>query len=212
MKPFVSVTALLVLVAAHPVPGRAQTRWNVELGGGAALPTGDLSRAQDPGGSLALGIGLWLKPKVGIRLDAGWDFFSGASVRGRELPGMTFGRYGLGVEVHLLEPGLVPWTALVNVGAGISTVDFTRRDPQAGALDVDARYFALDGGVALGYDVAVGVNLFLKGRIHVVFGNERELRFEPGPTGEADASDLPSMATTVSFPLVLGVRFDFFSP
>lgn len=191
------------------VPVQAQVRWNLEARGGAGIPSGTLADIQDPGPALGLGVGLWVKPRLGVRFDGDWQLLGGGSPAGPKLPDMTLGHYGLGLEVHLLQPGLIPWTALIGAGVGVTSVSLTRRDPVRGVVELDETYFSTHGEVSLGYDVLVGLNLFLKAQVQVVFGDEGDLIFIPeGDPGDG-SSALPRVGTTVSVPLTAGIRFDF---
>lgn len=191
-------------------PAAAQTRWNLEARGGAAFPSGNLGRVADAGTAFGAGVGRWVLPKLGVRLDAEWQRLPGARPGGVDFPDVETGYYSAGLEMHLVEPGLVPWTAVVGVAAGVATLEAVRREPAGSSIRLDETYPAASLSVSLGYDVRVGLNVFVRGSVNAVFGREDDLVFLPEGDPGPELSAPPGLDTTVSFPLELGVRFDFF--
>lgn len=203
------VVGLLTLTLSDR-PVDAQTRWNVEGRAGAAFPSGDLARVADAGAAFGMGAGRWVLPKLGLRIDAEWQRLPGGHPRGIAFPEVEAAYYSAGLELHLLEPGLVPWTAVVGVAAGFATIRAIRMNPAASSIRLDETYPAASLGLSLGYDVLVGLNVFLRGGVTAVFGREDDLVFRPEGDQGPRSAELPGLGTSVSYPLELGIRLDIF--
>jgi len=189
------------------VPGvaklAAQTPYNLEIRGGIVAPAGDLADATSLGGSLGVGVGYWVNQWVGVRVDGDVDILPGETVQGGIMPDMTLWHYNAGLEVRALKPGTTPWTLLFNVGAGATTLD-TDAFPGAGPDgDVTQTYFALNGGVKLGYDVNPTVNVWVGSQMYVTFTDDADL-----VTLAALSPSVSPFTTAWSFPITAGIRFN----
>ncbi len=156
----------------------AQQGVDVEVRGGTGIPAGELSDAADVGGSIGVGVSYWVTNRIGLRLDGDVDILGGADIPGGgSMPDMTLWHYTAGVEVSALDRNSTAWTVLVNAGLGATTLDTDRfAGSSGGSQDITQTYFALNGGVKVGYDVNRSVNISLGTQAFVTFTDKGDLR------------------------------------
>jgi hypothetical protein len=161
-----AVAVLFASLAFVPTPGKAQL--NFEARGGTSIPAGDLADLTDVGGSAGASIGYWIHPRLNLRLDGDVGILPSQRAA---LPDLRLWNYGAGLEASVLSPAS-RLTLLARVGAGATTLD----TDDFGGRDLTLTYFALNGGLTVGYDATRSINLFATGQAYVAFGDEDELR------------------------------------
>ncbi|MFQ5889524.1 MAG: outer membrane beta-barrel protein [Gemmatimonadota bacterium] len=194
--------AVALLTTAAP-EARAQSRWTIEGQGGIAVPTGDLADLEDVGAGFGIGIAYWVHPRIAIRVDGDADILSGVDAEGAlpEAPDLNIFHYTAGVSVRLLDPEATRWTLNLNAGAGGSTIDADDFTVSGTTVDFSETYFALNGGLTIGYDVGPNVNVFVGGEAFVVFSDEDDT-----VVFSQLRSDVEPFDTAVTIPITAGIR------
>ena len=118
------------------------------------------------------------------------------------VPDLRLWHYNAGAEVAILDPTAARVSLAANLGAGATTID---TDAFQGARDGLTRtYFALNGGVRLGYDISRNVNVFASGQAYATFGDNQDIRALTALAPDLAGQDVN---TLWSFPLQAGIRF-----
>ncbi len=192
-------SAMLALLAGLTLlPSAAMAQLNFEARGGAGIPAGDLADLTDVGGTAGAGIGYWVHPRVNLRLDGDVDILTAAESGG--LPDLRLWHYNGGIEASLLDRSRTRWKLLTNVGAGATTID----SDEFGGTDLTRTYFALNGGLKVGYDVSDNVNFFVGGQAYLTFADEDDLRPLSTLAPELNGANIDQLW---SFPVYAGIRF-----
>lgn len=178
-------------------PDAADAQVNFEGRGGLGVPAGDLSELTKLGGSIGAGVGYWVSPRVNLRLDGDVNISRGGDAAG--LPDLRLWHYGGGAEVNLVNPVATRWSVLAGFGLGATTL---ATDAFAGG-DVTETYFALNGGLKIGYDVTERVNLFVGGKAYLTFADEADLAPLAALAPELAGQDVERLW---SFPVQAGLR------
>lgn len=194
---------MAVLASTAMAAGPAAAQFNFEGRGGAAVPVGDLEDLVDVGGTAGLGLGYRVHPRVNLRLDGDVGIFTGADDFGA-VPDLRLWNYNGGAEVSILDPAATRWTLTANIGAGATTIDTDDFAPGGGDdADFTETYFALNGGLRVGYDVTDNVNLFLGGQSYVTFTDEVDFARLAALTPALEGEEVDSVW---SIPLYAGIR------
>lgn len=191
--------ALGAVAALALLPTRADAQfvryspvfWAVEGNGGVMLPLGDLGDVADPGLTLGLAGSYFLNPNFALRVEGGLSFLGPADGGGVD-PDLTMWAFTGGFEYHITDPGSTTFFT-IDLGAGgvtfdtdVFSVDNVTCDPRCttstGARSTgnfDNTYFALNGGLQVGYNFAphgdTGTymgTIFIGADITIAFANE----------------------------------------
>jgi hypothetical protein len=203
--------------------------WSFDVNAGIELPMSDLSDVAKPGFTVGAGWSYFLNPRLALTARGGVGFLSGESnalfnFEGGVAPDLTLFHYTAGIEGHLADP-MGDLLATINVGAGGATFNsdlFVLEDvdcsgpacidsPGASTTSTgfDQTYFALQGGLTLGYNFSRSgtnnvpvVTLFISGNAHLIFGDEDHTRILA-----AGGSTSP-WSTMFTIPITAGLRFN----
>ncbi|HZD04131.1 MAG TPA: hypothetical protein VE173_04410, partial [Longimicrobiales bacterium] len=138
------------MVAAAMTPLAAQTRLDVEIRGGVAVPAGDLAEVGATGGGIGVGAGWQIYDRLALRVDGDLEVFSEELVggdRGVIMPRAYLWHYHAGLELDMLADPASPWRLRARGGAGGTTYDTERFSGGDDFLDT---YFSVSGGVLAG--------------------------------------------------------------
>lgn len=201
--------------------------WSFEGNGGVAIPVGDLSDVAEIGPSFGLAASYFLNPRFALRVEGSLDLFGEGdnatlSAGDAELRAWHFTG---GFEYHITDPSASGLFATFDAGAGGVTFDtdrFTVDDVSCTATgcstspgaqstgNFDQTYFALNGGLKLGYNFArhasTGVpiaTIFIAGDVHYLFADDIDSALLAAANGQATGFD-----TAVSIPITGGIRFN----
>lgn len=157
------------MLSGLPQAAEAQEReWTFDGQGGIAIPIGELSDLTNVGPAAGVGAAFWFNPRVAVRVDGAVDILNGRTLSNGPSPDMRLWHYNAGVEFQLAEPR-GPWDVTLNVGGGGTTFDSD--DFIVNGLPTD---FTLNGGAQVGYDLSPSVNVFVDGRLHLIFVTEED--------------------------------------
>lgn len=198
-----TLAASAFLALAFPADADAQGRFSFSGQGGIAVPAGDLADFTEVGPAFGGGIAYWFSPRVAIRADVDASLLNGKDSEGTgpEGPDASLLHYNAGLQVNLTNPDATPWNFMLNVGGGASTLDVD--DVEGVLTDFSETYFALNGGLGIGYDLSQNLSIFVDGQWYLTFTDEEDtavfadINPEVDPEGFSTASDIP---------LTLGIR------
>lgn len=188
-----------------PAEGAAQGNVSFDAQGGIAFPVRDLSALTDAGPSLGGGIAYWITPRVAVRggFDANLLKGKDASGTGPEGPDIDLLHYNAGLQVRLTDPRSSPWDLNLNVAGGATTMNADPFTVEGEPVDFRETYFALNGGLGVGYGVSRNVSLFVDGQWYLTFTDADD-------TGvfRTFSSDIPDdgFNTASALPVSVGVR------
>lgn len=200
----------LGLVAWSPATTAAQTGVALEGQGGVAVPLGQLGEFTDTGASLGAGIAFWFVPRVAVRADFDLNALKGkpSSGPGPEGPDVTLFHYNAGLQLRLTDPRTSRWEIALNAGAGGTTLDSDEfeviREGDIGEpTELKETYFALNGGLGIGYRIAPNLTLFVDGQWYAVLTEEDDTKVfaEINPRVDEDG-----FGTASVIPITLGFR------
>lgn len=174
---------------------------------GIANPIGDLDDIADEGPALGLGLTFHASPRVGLRLDGNWAFFSASEFEAQdpfEGPELEFLHYTAGLDLELTDPETSTVHITLNGGLGGASI---RSDAftVAGTQDeFDENYFTTHTGLRLATSVAESVRLFADGQYFWVFSDEDD-------TGAFNTLTIDDQTFDQlnSLPVTLGLRVSF---
>lgn len=201
--------ALFTLLAVGGVsPAIAQDRFAIDARGGVAVPASAVADLEDVGASVGIGFSYALSPRIAVRLDGDVDILSGtdSEVSGSSAPDMNIYHYGAGLGVAIFDPARSRWAVDLNVGAGASTFDVDTFPADGSTVDFSETYFTTSGGLAIGYDVSQGVNVFIRGQAYLAFTDEEDTAVFADVSSEIDPAGFD---TAWTIPITGGVAFRF---
>jgi hypothetical protein len=166
----IRVSALvLALVLTGVIPAVAQSNFDLELRGGAAIPAGDLAEVGATGAGFGAGVGWWVSEHVALRLDGDLEILSeNALPEGIVMPRAVLWHYHAGLEVAV--PMSSAWRLRLRGGGGGTTYDTELF--YAGGDDFLDTYFSVSGGASLGRQISQNLELGVTGQVFVVFTDE----------------------------------------
>lgn len=201
-------------LALAPQSVLAQQEITLDLGGGVAIPAGDISDAVKTGPGFTLGLDFRVHDRVSIRGEGGADIWQGETFSTVTEPSfvgpdLTITRLNGGLKFHALTAEETDgfWvTADVGAGVHILTSDrFERQIQPIGVtiIDVSSAYFGAKGGLDFGYQFTDQVSGFVAGDAYLTFADEEDT---------ARYSDIPGvdpLDTIWSFPITAGLKLHF---
>lgn len=214
----VAMLALLPAKADAQFISYSPIFWSFDVNAGVAIPLGDLGDVSKSGFAISGGAAYFLNPRLAVVARGGADFLggdSGADFVGGEGPDLTVIHYTGGIEGHLADP-MGDFLAAITVAAGGASFDtdqYSVNDyPSSGAVSTQSftqTYFALQGGLTLGYNFArkgannvPTVTFFISGQAHYIFADEDETAVLAAGYG---VSAFDSM---FEIPITAGLRFN----
>jgi hypothetical protein len=220
----VAVLALLPARADAQFVRYSPVFWAIEGGGGITLPVGDLGDVADPGLTLGLAGSYFLNPRFALRVEGGLSFLEGADgAQGGIDPDLTMWAFTGGFEYHITDPTANTFFTF-DLGAGgvtfdsdVFSVDGVLCNPSCtsstGARSTgnfNHTYFALNGGLQLGYNfarhTATGTpmgTIFIGADIHLVFADEADSGLISALYGGTSGFD-----TVYAIPITGGLRLN----
>jgi len=210
----VAAVALLPVRADAQFVSYSPVFFSFEGGGGLAIPLGDLDDVADPGPSVAVGASYFLNPHLALRVEGGVDFLDQGGSAPKDVD-LQIWHYLAGLEYVFSDPTS---SALFSVdfGAGGTTFDtdvFIVPDGSGGSTtgNFAQTYFALQGGLKLGYsfahDSSTGVpvaTIYVNGDIHVLFADEGDSALFT----EFSGAGTSGFGTVTVIPITAGIRFN----
>lgn len=198
--------------------------WSFEGNGGVAIPVGDLSDVAEIGPSFGIAGSYFLNPRFALRVEGSLDIFGegdDANVSEGEAELRAWHFTG-GFEYHITDPATSGLFATFDAGAGgvtfdtdVFAVDDVVCDPvctsSPGAQSTgnfDNSYFALNGGLKVGYNFARGstgvpiATFFVGGDVHIMFSDEEESSLLAAANGQS------GFGTAIAIPITAGIRFN----
>lgn len=207
--------AVLACLAAVFVPrdAAAQDAVQLDFRGGVSIPAGDLSTFVDPSPGFTIGVNVPVTERVSLRFDGGADIYSGGEVDGSLIasdgPDMSIARFMGGAAFHLVEAtDESPFLVDANLGAGIGVLtagrrEFSLADGGVAIVDMTSAYFAGEGGLLLGYQIADQVDVFVSGQAILTLADEEDT----AELGQLTTEGAPE--SLWSLPISAGLRFTF---
>lgn len=211
-----TIAALSVLfLGLVPAAAVAQTPVRLDFRGGIAVPSGDMSDLMDSSPTYTVGLDIPVASIVDLRFQGGSDLYRGKLIEsgigeGRDVPNLSLTHGHAGVNLRVAEPAPTGFTFDVQglVGASVAS---SERDAystgQGGAVIVDLStvYPSVVGGVSAGYQFTSRVRAFVGGQAFLIFSDEDETV----PFSRLGEGDAQGMSSITSFPLTLGLQFEF---
>jgi hypothetical protein len=222
----VAVLALLPARADAQFVRYSPVFWAIEGNGGITLPMGDLGDVADPGLTFGLAGSYFLNPRFALRVEGGLSFLGAADgSQGGVDPDLSMWGFTGGFEYHITDPTSSTFFTF-DLGAGGVTFDtdvFTVNDvdcsspsgcsPSTGAQsrgNFDRTYFALNGGLQLGYNFArhgaTGTpmgTIFIGADIYLVFADAVDSSLISALYGNTSGFD-----TAYAIPITGGLRLN----
>lgn len=196
------LVALAALMLVLPADARTQGRFSFDAHGGIAVPAGELSEFTGVGQAFGVGIACWFSPRVAVRSDFDTSVLNGkdSDATGTAAPDAGLLHINVALELNLTNPEASPWSFAINGGAGASALEV---DDVPGMLaDFDETYFALKGGLRIGYELSRNVAIHLIGQWYLTFTDEQDTAL----FSQFSGVDPRGFSTASDIPLSLGIR------
>jgi hypothetical protein len=187
--------------------------WSFEAGGGMTIPMGDLADNSKSGGSMALGAGYFLNPRLALTGQGGLSFMGDTDAAATAAPELKIWTFMGGIEYHFADPtGNLLFAMDLGLGGGtFDTKVFTVSDfPSAGAStsgNFQKTRMAASGGLKLGYNFArhsaTGVpmvTLYIDAAFQAIFLDETDTQLFAALNG------MQPFGTAMLIPVTAGLR------
>jgi hypothetical protein len=204
-----ALLAIALLIAAPAANAQEAGQISLEGHAGVGIPAGQMWDLTDPSGSFGGTLAWHFHPNWALRgdfdailLNDGKDEFDVILS-----PPMDLIYFGGGFEVNFGRPIWqdVPFTFSVNVGAGVMSMNVDETfDAGHPAAAFDERYFTLNGGARLGYQVSNRLNIFAQGQSYLIIADENDTQVFMDPVAGIEPFD-----TAWVVPVTAGVRLTF---
>lgn len=188
--------------------------WSFEGNVGVAIPVGDLGDLADPGVTFGAAASYFLNPRFALRAEGGLDLYEAPSGAPTDVDMKAWHATG-GFEYHITDPTTSNVMFNIDLGAGLVAFDtdaFQVGAPPAGFTisSFDQTYFALNGGLQLGVNLARHAStnvpiatLFIAGDIHFMFADAADSQLLAQFYGASSGFD-----TGLAIPITGGLRFN----
>jgi hypothetical protein len=161
------LTTITLISAALMLPATAHSQWNLSIGGGASLPTGNFGRGADPGWHALASIGLSsLMQPMSLRADIQYGRFDVTDAN----QAISSGTLNLAYRFPSAGSVLAPY---VIFGGGMYRFECVA------VVDCDATHeWGWNGGLGTRF-ILMGMSSFLEARIHLINDKSGNVRFVP---------------------------------
>lgn len=202
-------------LALAPHSALAQQEITTDLGGGVAIPGGDMSDAVKLAPAFTVGLNFRVHDRVSIRAEGGADLYPGEEFSTPTNPSfvgpdLTLTRLDAGLVFHALTAEQTEgfWVD-ADVGAGVHILTSDRFEQNVRAalgptiIDISTAYFGAKGGLDFGYRFTDQISAFVGGDAYLTMADEEDT------AGYAAFPGVSPMETIWSFPVTAGLKFHF---
>lgn len=182
-------------------------RLDLDVHGGAALPTNELTDYVEPGLDFGAGATWWLNDHVGVRIAGNVAALDGEDEEPQltsAMPNVRLWHYGGGFEFDVGgRDARSPWSLNAAVGAGATTFDTDLFLVPGGSIrdDITHTYPNVNAGVELGYDMSERVSAEVGTSAFVTFYDAADLTSLREMNPAADPLDVATL-----FPITATLR------